>query len=127
VIFSCGPTEAETQTLSSKLWRKDESDCHYFKFTARVHARVKNKHVPIEGPVVFVARADDYWGGEHSLPYRSKVVENPTYRSLFNAAKASQKYTRDMHHSFIEGVGIKGREKLPDGREATVLEMYFGS
>jgi hypothetical protein len=59
--------------------------------------------------------------------YRSKVVENPTYRSLFNAAKASQKATRDNHHSFIEGVHLKGTERLPDGREVRVLEMSFGS
>ena len=127
MIFSCGPTAAEARALSPKFWRKDESDCTYFKFNAPLHVRINGAYVPIEGPVVFTARADDYWGGEASKPYCSKVVENPTYRSLFNAAKASMKATRDTHHSFIEGVYLKGRKTLPDGREVMVLEMSFGS
>ena len=127
MIFSCGPTKDEAQTLPHRLWRKDEYNCHYFKFTAPLHVRIAGKLTPVEGPVVFVAPANDYWGGDDSLSYRSKVVEKPTYRSLYNAAKASMKYTRDHHHAFIEGVSVKGREELPDGREATVLRMFFGS
>lgn len=127
MIFSCGPTAAEAQALSPKLWRKDEFDCHYFKFTAPLHMDHKNVFGPVQGPVIFTRRKDDFWGGETSKPYRSKVVENPTYRSLFNAAKASMKATGDTHHMFIEGVYLKGRETLPDGREALVLEMSFGS
>jgi hypothetical protein len=127
MVFSCGPNEEDRRTVSSKYYRKDEMDCHYYKLTAPVHVRLKDINnkmhlTAVSGPVVFVASGDDFWGGEKAKNYRSKVIENPTYRALMGAAQALQKATKDYHHSFIEGVTFKGYEG-----NVMILQMQFGS
>jgi len=127
MYFSCGPNEADRKVVSSKFYKEDNDGCHSYKLTAPVHVRLKDinnvyRLQPVYGPVVFVARGDDFWGGAKSKDFRSEVIENPTYRQLLGAAQRSQKKTRDYHHSFIEGVVFKGYEGT-----TMVLEMVFGS
>lgn len=130
MIFSCGPGEAERRLIPEKYWKEDEYGCHSFKLNAPLYCWfVENdKRVlrQVTGPVIFLADGCDFWGGEKARNFRSKVVENPTYRALLGAARSSQKVTRDYHHQFIEGCYFKGVEEL-DGRQVTVLRMSFGS
>jgi len=126
MIFSCGPREAEARTLPRTLWRKDNDGIHYFKRAAPLHIYRGNKLEVVRGPVVFVAHADDFWGGEASKPYRSKVIVDPTFQSLYSAACTAQKKTGDRHHAFIEGAFFK-RVEVIDGVNVTVLELSLGS
>jgi len=127
MFFSCGPSEEDRRIVPSKFYRTDDMDCTYFKLTAPVHVRLKDingveRLTAVSGPVVFIAKGDDFWGGENAKDYRSKVIEHPTYRALLGAAQASQKFTRDYHHSFIEGVTFKGYEGT-----TMILQLQFGS
>jgi len=131
MIFSCGPGQEGRQSISEKFWRKDEYGCSYFKLTAPLFVNLKDingtsRPTQVNGPVVFIASGDSFWGGEKAKNYRSKVIENPTYRALLGAAKSSQKVTRDYHHQFIEGCYFKGYEEI-DGRQVMILQMSFGS
>ena len=131
MIFSCGITEKDLWMVNKTYWKED--DCgHMFKLTAPVHVYLqapdtRRMLVPVEGPVIFIAMGDDYWSKDGRIKnYRSKVVENPTYRTLLGAAKASQKVTGDYHHSFVEGVTFGGHEEV-NGRKVMVLKLQFGS
>lgn len=127
MFFSCGPSQADRQVVPSKYYRKDDMDILYYKMTAPVHVRLDGKLTKVEGPVIFIAMGDDFWSKDGTIKnYRSKIVENPTYRTLMGAATASQKVTGDYHHSFIEGVTFGGHEEH-DGRKVMVLKMQFGS
>ena len=121
MIFSCGPNEADRKVVPAQFYRKDEYGCHYYKLTAPLFVRLQVDGVvtttKVTGPVVFTASGEEFWGGEKAKDFRSKVVEDPTYRVLLGAAKTSQKVTCDMHHAFIEGVYFKGYEEI-DGRPA---------
>lgn len=130
MFFSCGPDANDRRIVPDRFYRKD--DCgHYYKLTAPLFVRLKGedglpKLTQVTGPVVFIASGDSFWGGEEAKNYRSKVIENPTYRSLMGAAKSSQARTRDYHHSFIEGAYFKGYEEI-GGRQVMILQMSFGS
>jgi hypothetical protein len=130
MFFSCGPNEEDRQVVSSKFYREDECG-HYYKLTAPLFVNLKDgdgkrKLTQVTGPVVFTADGCDFWGGEKAKGFRSKVIENPTYRSLMGAAKSSQAKTKDYHHSFIEGAYFKGYEEI-DGRQVMILQMALGS
>lgn len=60
--------------------------------------------VAVQGRCVLVAAADDYWGGSRSKPYRSPVLENPTWLQVCVCANAMIRRTRDQHHVFLEGL-----------------------
>lgn len=127
MFFSCGPSEEDRRVVPSKYWRKDEMDCHYYKLTAPVHVRLKDinnvmRLQPVYGKVRFIASGDSFWGGDSARDFRSKVVENPTYKALLGAAQSSQKVTRDYHHSFVESVTFKGYEG-----DVMILQLQFGS
>jgi hypothetical protein len=130
MFFSCGPGEADRKVVPAKFYRKD--DCgHYYKLTAPLFVHLKgddgiSKLTQVTGPVVFTADGCEFWGGEKAKGFRSKVIENPTYRALMGAAKSSQAKTRDYHHAFIEGAYFKGYETI-DGRQVMILRMSFGS
>jgi hypothetical protein len=49
---------------------------------------MKRNVVAFPGKCVVIAEADEFWGGPQSKPYRSKVMENPTWGQLFSCAKA---------------------------------------
>lgn len=127
MVFSCGPGRDGKAVVPEKFYRVDQYDITYFKLNSPLFVDLqdingKYRLTQVNGPVVFIARGDSFWGGEGAKNYRSKVVENPTYRALLGAAKSSQKVTRDYHHQFIEGVRFKGYEGT-----TMVLEMVFGS
>jgi hypothetical protein len=130
MIFSCGVGENERRLIPEKYWHEDKYGCHSFKMNAPVYCWFieDNKRVfkQVTGLVIFLADGSDFWGGERARNFRSKVYENPTYRSLMGAAQASQKVTRDYHHQFIEGCYFKGVEEV-DGKQVTILRMSFGS
>lgn len=130
MVFSCGPGDAERKSVPAKFYKEDEHGCLSYKLTAPLFVRLKDeagvvKLTQVTGPVVFIASGDSFWG-EGAKDYRSKVIENPTYRALLGAAKTSQAKTRDYHHQFIEGAYFKGYEEL-DGRRVMILQMSFGS
>ena len=79
------------------------------------------------GPCIVEAAADDFWGGEESKSYRSRIIYNPTWGELFRIAVRQQKRTRDFHHDFFESARIIRRIPQPNGTEVKVLELVLGS
>ena len=90
---------------------------------------MKQNVVAFVGKYVVVAERDEFWGSERSRYYRSKVFENPTWGQLFNCAKAAQKRTLDLHHSFFEGAYVPAKDSsiVVGGQEATILKLSLGS
>lgn len=84
---------------------------------------MKRNVVAFEGKYKAYVPASDYFGGEDSRSYVSKVLVNPTWGVLYNCAKKSMECTKDAHHVFFEGV-YKG-ETSPDG--VTTLHLALGS
>lgn len=60
--------------------------------------------VAVYGKVEFVAERDTSYGGEASQPYRSPVLENPTWLDLCVLANAMMETTGDFHHVFLDGI-----------------------
>lgn len=81
------------------------------------------------GKCIVTIEADNFFcaRGMVSEPYQSSVLENPTWGQLFECAKAAQKKTGDLHHTFFEGVSSKPDKTLIDGEEVTVLCLELGS
>ena len=102
--------------------------------TPRSHYRIdedgieymKRNIVAFQGKCIVTAGADDYFGGEESQGYRSRVLENPTWGQLFACAKAQQKKTLDEHHSFFENYYTRGTTSVK-GEEVTVIYLALGS
>jgi hypothetical protein len=131
MVFSCGPTDADLGIVPSTFYKVDKHGCHSYKLNAPLFVRLRDeagvaKLTRVAGPVVFVANRDEFYGGEGARDYRSKVVEDPTYRSLMGVARASQAKTRDYHHAFVEGIYFKYYEEI-DGRRVMILELSLGS
>ena len=103
-------------------------------YTPRSHYRIdedgieymKRNIVAFQGKCIVTADADDYFGGEESQGYRSRVLENPTWGQLFACAKAQQKKTLDEHHSFFESYYTDGTTRV-NGEDITVLKLLLGS
>jgi hypothetical protein len=76
------------------------------------------------------AERDQFFGGEDSRPFRSKVLLNPTWRQLFAIAKKQQEATKDVHHDFFEGYRDTGRDDMmvhPNHLPVRVIELALGS
>jgi hypothetical protein len=144
ILFSCSLSDDDKQIVPQEFWGRDRHGFAYFRMNAPIFIDMEpaaaNKHgfeslgmsrgyslVQVQGPVVFTASGDSFWGGKQATDYRSGVVNNPNYRALVRAAHQSQLCTRDFHHQFIEGCRFDGYEELPDGRRVMVLRMFFGS
>lgn len=82
----------------------------------------KQNVLAFEGKVRVVAHADDFFGGEESRGFRSRVLLNPTWGSLFRVLKSQMKRTRDYHHSFLEGARVVGMEG-----DVKIVELSLGS
>ena len=103
-------------------------------YTPRSHYRIdedgieymKRNIVAFQGKCIVTAGADDFFGGEESQGYRSRVLENPTWGQLFACAKAQQKKTLDEHHSFFESYYTQGTTRV-NGEDITVLKLFLGS
>lgn len=76
--------------------------------------------IAAEGKVVFVAEADEFWGGSQSHDYRSQVLNNPTWLQVAVCANEMIHVTKDEHHAFLEG--IRKCSKQPN---AEVIEYEF--
>jgi hypothetical protein len=115
MIFSVGPKKGTP---------KDE-----YITTKHDISYMKQSVVAWQGKCVVVAAADEFWGGPGSKPYRSKVMNNPTWGQLFQCAKAAQKKTLDLHHCFFEGVYCSKDmvKAIIDGQEVIELKLALGS
>lgn len=82
----------------------------------------KQNVVAFEGRVRVVAYRDDFFGGDESRAYRSRVLENPTWGTLFRVFKSQVKATRDYHHAFLEGARVVRREG-----DVQIVELLLGS
>lgn len=82
----------------------------------------KQNVLAFEGKVRVVAHADDFFGGDESRAFRSRVLENPTWGSLFRVFKSQMKRTRDFHHSFLEGADVVRMEG-----DVKIVELRLGS
>lgn len=87
----------------------------------------KRSVVAFEDRVRVVAYADDFFGGDESRAYRSRIMVNPTWGQLFRVFKAQMRKTRDYHHAFLEGAHIVRREVDKDGVSYAVVELLTGS
>lgn len=82
----------------------------------------KQNVLAFEGKVRVVAHADDFFGGDESRGFRSRILENPTWGSLFRVFKSQIRQTRDYHHSFLEGADVVGVEG-----DVKIVELRTGS
>lgn len=83
--------------------------------------------VAFEDRVVVEGHADDFFGGDESRGYRSRLMVNPTWGRLFRVFKTQMKHTRDYHHAFLEGARVVRREVDKDGVSYAVVELVTGS
>ena len=101
--------------------RKETPREHWY--TNKIGIRtMKQNVVAREGWCVVIEPGDEFWGGEKSKPYRSRLMQNPTWGQLFRCAKAAQKKTLDYHHQFFEGVYV-----ADSASDVTVLRLSLGS
>lgn len=77
--------------------------------------------------ILVEADGDEFFGGEGSRPYRSRILVNPTWGTLLRIAKSQQKKTQDFHHDFLEGATIVRREVDRDGVSYGVVHLLLGS
>lgn len=87
----------------------------------------KQNVVAFQDRVRVVGYADDFFGGDESKGYRSKILTNPTWKQLLGCLTSQMKKTRDYHHQFLEGAQIIRREVDKDGISYAVVELITGS
>lgn len=93
---------------------------------------MKQSVVAFVGEYIVVAERDEFYGGEKSKRYQSKLMVDPTWGTLFRCAKAAQQRTLDLHHAFFEGaytptMNGKQRTVVVNGREIPILHLSLGS
>ena len=113
MVFSVGPEKGTPESDYT-------TDKDGFKY-------MKRKVVAFKGKCVVTAAADDFWGGDESRPYRSRMMDSPTWGQLFNCAKAQQKRTLDWHHAFFEGACKHGPAIEVNGEMVQPLRLVLGS
>lgn len=96
-------------------------------FAGDYYENTKQSVVAFEGRVRVVAYADGFFGGDESRPYRSRILVNPTWGTLFRVFKAQMRATKDYHHQFLEGARIVRREVDKDGVSYGIVELVTGS
>lgn len=87
----------------------------------------KQNVVAFEDRVRVVAYRDEFFGGEESREFRSRILTNPTWGQLFRVFKTQMRKTKDYHHAFLEGARIVRREVDKDGVSYGVVELLLGS
>jgi hypothetical protein len=87
----------------------------------------KQNVVAFFGRVVVVAYADDHFGGDESKNFRSRMLTNPTWGSLFRVFKSQMKATKDQHHCYLEGAHVIGTKQDAKGEEYQLIELVLGS
>jgi len=78
----------------------------------------------VEGRVRFFARGDDFFGGEESRNYLSRVYNNPSWETVYKEFARSLGHTRDFHHLFLEGIRKVSPIEL---KQEVVYEFVTGS
>lgn len=73
------------------------------------------------------ADADEFFGGEESEPFQSKVLCNPSWRTLFNLARKQQRATKDFHHDFFEGYYLTKQTETINGEPVHIIRLALGS
>lgn len=68
---------------------------------------LKQSLIAIQGKCQVMVSGDKFFGGGDSKTYTSKVLTNPTWKTLFGCAKRSVNKTKDTHHMFFEDVHYK--------------------
>lgn len=66
--------------------------------------------VAIEGKVILVAGADDFWGDNESVDYQSEVLTNPSWLDVSVCADKMIHTVRDLHHVFLENIYDSGKK-----------------
>lgn len=79
--------------------------------------------IALQGKAIFCQDADVFYGGDQSSPFKSKVVENPTWLDVCLLANEMILTTNDRHHVFLEA--IKKTRKTIDG--IPVYKFSMGS
>jgi hypothetical protein len=83
--------------------------------------------IAIQGKCQVVVFADTFFGGTESKTYRSKVLTNPTWKTLFGCAKRSVNKTNDTHHMFFENVHYRHTAFDAKHGDVKVYEISLGS
>jgi hypothetical protein len=87
----------------------------------------KQNVVAFRDRVRVVGYADEFFGGDESRAYRSRIMVNPTWGTLLRCLSAQMRKTRDEHHCFLEGARIVRREVDSNGVSYAVVELSTGS
>lgn len=88
---------------------------------------IKQTTIAFYGACIVKAGSSEFFGGEDSRDFQSKVLINPTYRKLFGVSKQQRKATKDDHHIFFEGIFDTGKDVEVKGQNVRVLELLLGS
>jgi len=113
MIYSVCATKATPDHMKGKY----EHGGYYIKQTA----------IAFYGTCIVKAGSSEFFGGEDSRDFQSKVLINPTYRKLFGVSKQQRKATKDDHHIFFEGILDTGKDVEVKGQNVRVLELLLGS
>ena len=87
----------------------------------------KQSVIAFHDRVRVVAYGDEFFGGDESKGFKSRMLVNPTWGQLFRVLKSQMKKTRDFHHCFLEGARIVRREVDKDGVSYGIVELTLGS
>lgn len=87
----------------------------------------KQNVVAFEDRVRVECSEDVFFGGDTSRAFRSRVLVNPTWGTLFRVFKSQIKKTRDYHHIYLEGASYVRREVDKDGVSYGVVYLHAGS
>jgi hypothetical protein len=87
----------------------------------------KQSVIAFNDRVRVVAYKDDFFGGDESKAFKSRILVNPTWGQLFRVFKTQMKRTKDFHHQFLEGARIVRREVDKDGVSYAIVELLTGS
>lgn len=118
MIYSASVTERDVDAnpdLRSKV-RKDDCGWVY-----------KRSAIAYKGKCRVHVEASQYFGGEDSQSYLSRVIKNPTWGTLYKHAKKSMDVTKDTHHIFFEDFWLYTVEPDPKHGEVGILRLSLGS
>jgi hypothetical protein len=87
----------------------------------------KQSVIAFHDRVRVVACKDDFFGGDESKAFKSRILVNPTWGQLFRVFKTQMKRTQDYHHQFLEGARIVRREVDKDGVSYGIVVLSLGS
>ena len=80
----------------------------YFNYSAypiNENLPVNNlNEVAVQGKMIFYSPRNEFWGGDSSKDYVSKVLENPTWLELCVHSYKAMRKNKDFHHCFFEGI-----------------------